>query len=225
MHILLVEDDSKIANYVERGLKESGHTCEVCTSGRDGLALAIQNDYSVVLVDRMLPELDGLTMVKAMRQANCTHPVLFLTSVGGLEDKVEGLEAGGDDYLVKPFAFLELMARINALARRPNIQANQLEFIAKDLRLDVVKRTVSRNGKLIDLKAREFSILELLLRNKGRIITRTMLLERIWDFNFEPNTSVVETQMSRLRSKVDKPFKEQLIKTVRNIGYTIRDDA
>lgn len=224
MHILVVEDDGKLARYIERGLNEAGHTCEICGNGRDGLALAVQNQYDAVVVDRMLPELDGLSMVKAMRNAKCHQPVIFVTAVGGLNDKIEGLESGADDYIVKPFAFLELLSRINAIARRPAVQVQQLELSAADLVMDIVNRTVMRDGQTIQLNAREFSVLELLLRNKGRTITRTMLLERIWDFNFEPQTSVVETQMSRLRSKIDKPFDRQLIQTVRSIGYVIEAD-
>ncbi|MEM9471658.1 MAG: response regulator transcription factor [Pseudomonadota bacterium] len=221
MHLLIVEDDDTIAKYVEKGLSEAGHSCELCSDGRDGLTLAVQGNFDVVIADRMLPGLDGLSMVKAMRQARCLVPVVFVTSVGGLGDRVEGLDAGGDDYVVKPFAFIELMARINAIARRPNINSEQLVLKVADLEVDILKRRVTRASVVIDLKPREFAILEMLVRAEGRVITRTMLLERIWEFNFDPQTSVVETQISRLRAKIDKPFDVPLIHTVRNTGYRL----
>ncbi len=221
MHLLIVEDDDAIAKYVENGLREAGHSCELCSDGRDGLALAVQGNFDVVIADRMLPGLDGLSMVKAMRQARCQVPVVFVTSIGGLGDRVEGLDAGGDDYVVKPFAFIELMARINAIARRPSISTDELVLKVADLEMDIIKRQVMRASVVIDLKPREFAILEMLMRAEGRVITRTMLLERIWEFNFDPQTSVVETQISRLRAKIDKPFELPLIHTVRNTGYRL----
>ena len=225
MHLLIVEGDDAIADYVEKGLSEAGHSCELCSDGRDGLALAVRGSFDVVIADCMLPGLDGLSMVKAMRQARCLVPVVFVTSIGGLGDRVEGLDAGGDDYVVKPFAFIELMERINAIARRPSINIEQLVFKVADLEVDILKRQVIRASVVIDLKPREFAILEMLMRAEGRVITRTMLLERIWEFNFDPQTSVVETQISRLRAKVDKPFDVPLIHTMRNTGYCIHDPS
>jgi two-component system OmpR family response regulator len=169
----------------------------------------------------MVPALDGLTIVKSLRAASVRTPVLFLTSMSGVDDRVEGLEAGGDDYLVKPFAFSELTARLNALVRRPPITTEKTKLRVGDLEVDLVKRTAERSGALIDLLPREFSLLELLMRNEGRVLTRTMLLEKIWNFNFDPQSSVVETHISRLRAKIDKPFEFPLLHTVRNTGYTL----
>src|SRR5262245_323874 len=221
MRILLVEDDGKTANYIARGLAEAGHVCDVLASGRQALVQATHEPYDVLVVDRMVPELDGLSLVKTVRAAGVKVPVLFLTAIGGVDDRVEGLEAGGDDYLVKPFAFSELLARVNALARRPPVQEQKTTLRTADLELDVVKRTVSRGGVRIDLQPREFSLLEVLMRNEGRVMTRTMLLERVWDFHFDPKTSVVETHISRLRSKIDRPFAVQLLHTIRNTGYSL----
>jgi two-component system OmpR family response regulator len=174
-----------------------------------------------MVVDRMLPGIDGLSLVKALRAGGMATPVLFLTAVGGVEDRVEGLEAGGDDYLVKPFAFSELLARVNALARRPPPAAERTRLQVLDLELDLVRRTCRRAGEPIELLPREFALLEHLMRNEGRVVTRTMLLERVWDFHFDPQTSVVETHISRLRAKVDRPFPQPLIHTVRNVGYSV----
>jgi two-component system OmpR family response regulator len=175
----------------------------------------------LAVVDRMLPGLDGLSLVKALRAAGTRTPVLFLTAVGGVDDRVEGLEAGGDDYLVKPFAFSELLARANALSRRPPVQDQKTVLRVADLELDLVKRRVTRQGQLLDLQPREFLLLEILMRNEGRVLTRTMLLERVWDLHFDPKTSVVETHISRLRSKIDRPFGSALLHTVRNTGYSL----
>ncbi|MDR7220740.1 winged helix-turn-helix domain-containing protein [Aminobacter aminovorans] len=221
MRILVVEDDRKTADYVARGLSEAGHVCDVLMDGQDALFQAIRNAYDVLVVDRMIPNLDGLSVVKALRAANVKTPVLFLTSVGGVDDRVEGLEAGGDDYLVKPFAFSELLARVNALSRRPPVQDQKTILTVADLELDVIKRRVARRGQPIELQPREFKLLELLMRNEGRVLTRTMLLERVWDLHFDPKTSVVETHMSRLRAKIDRPFDAPLLHTVRNTGYTL----
>jgi two-component system OmpR family response regulator len=220
MRILLIEDDRKTAGYIARGFAEAGHVCDVLANGRQALVQATHEPYDVFVVDRMVPELDGLSLVKAVRAAGVKVPVLFLTAIGGVDDRVEGLEAGGDDYLVKPFAFSELLARVNALARRPPVQELKTVLRTADLELDVVKRTVTRGGVRIDLQPREFSLLEVLMRNEGRVMTRTMLLERVWDFHFDPKTSVVETHISRLRSKIDRPFAVQLLHT-RNTGYSL----
>ncbi len=173
----------------------------------------------------MLPGLDGLSIVKSLREAGKRVPVLFLTALGGVDDRVDGLDAGGDDYLVKPFAFSELLARVNALARRPNLKGEVTRLKVGELEMDLVSRKVTRSGQEIDLQPREFRLLEVLMRNKGRVITRTMLLERVWSFHFDPKTSVVETHISRLRSKIDKPFDKELIQTVRGSGYSLNDSA
>lgn len=221
MRILLIEDDAKTADYVTRGLAEAGHVCDVVRDGRDGLYQATREPYDVLVIDRMLPGLDGLSVVKAVRAARVKIPAIFLTSIGGVDDRVEGLEAGGDDYLVKPFAFSELMARLNALARRPAVTEGKTVLRVGDLELDLVKRHASRAGQVIDLQPREFTLLEVLMRGEGRVLTRTMLLEMVWEFHFDPKTSVVETHISRLRSKIDKPFDVQLLHTIRNTGYSL----
>lgn len=221
MRILLIEDDKRTADYAAKGFGEAGHLCEVLSDGREALVQATHEPYDMLVVDRMLPGLDGLSLVKAIRAAGVKVPVIFLTSIGGVDDRVEGLEAGGDDYLVKPFAFSELLARVNALGRRPPVQDQKTLLRVADLEMDLIKRTVARGGQQIDLQPREFSLLEILMRNEGRVLTRTMLLERVWDFHFDPKTSVVETHISRLRSKVDKPFTVQLLHTIRNTGYSV----
>jgi len=222
MRILLIEDDRKTSDYVARGLSEAGHVCDVLADGRDGLFAATSGTYDVIVADRMLPGLDGLSMIKSARAAGTRTPVIFVTSVSGVEDRVDGLEAGGDDYLVKPFAFSELLARINALARRPPQQERQTVLKVADLEMDLVTRRVSRAGQDIDLQPREFRLLEVLMRGAGRVLTRTMLLEQVWDFHFDPKTSVVETHISRLRTKIDKPFAQPLLQTVRSTGYSLR---
>jgi two-component system OmpR family response regulator len=221
MKILLIEDDEETAAYVLNGLSEAGHLGEHCPDGRDGLVMATTEDYDVLIVDRMLPGLDGLGLVKTLRSAGVTTPVLFLTAIGGIDDRVEGLDAGGDDYLVKPFAFSELLARVAALGRRPPMAAEETVLKVADLEVNLIQRAVSRGGREIELRPREFHLLEYLLRNAGKVVTRTMLLERVWDFNFDPRTNVVETHISRLRGKIDKPFDEKLIKTVHDVRYTI----
>ncbi|MCM2294655.1 response regulator transcription factor [Allorhizobium sp. BGMRC 0089] len=223
MRILVIEDDEKMSAFIAKGLTEAGHVCDVCHDGRDGLFQATQDrdNYDVMVVDRMLPGLDGLSIVRAARAAKVRTPVLFLTAMGGVDDRVEGLEAGADDYLVKPFAFSELIARLNALARRPPVQEQRTVLKIADLELDLVKRKVHRAGQTIELQPREFLLLETLMRAEGRVLTRTMLLEKVWDIHFDPQTSVVETHISRLRTKVDKPFEVPLLHTVRSTGYSI----
>lgn len=221
MRILLIEDDPPTADYVKRGLAEDGHACDIIADGRGGLSQATRQHYDVLIVDRMLPGLDGLAVVKALRAAGVRIPVLFLTAVGGVDDRVEGLEAGADDYLVKPFAFSELLARVNALSRRPPIQQERSTLRVQDLEMDLIRRQVKRAGREIDLQPKEFRLLEVLMRNEGRVITRTMLLERVWGFHFDPKTSVVETHISRLRAKIDRPFGISLLHTVRNAGYSL----
>ena len=221
MRILLLEDDPSAADYVARGLTESGHVCDVLTEGTDALFQASRETYDVLVVDRMVPGLDGLSVVRALRAAGRKTPVLFLTALGGIDDRVEGLEAGGDDYLTKPFAFAELLARVNALARRPPVQAVKTTLRVADLELDLLARRARRGGQPIDLLPKEFTLLEVLMRNEGRVVTRTMLLERVWDFHFDPKTSVVETHISRLRAKIDRPFDLALLHTVKSAGYSL----
>jgi two-component system OmpR family response regulator len=221
MRLLLIEDDAAVSAYVARGLTEAGHICDVLADGQDGLFQATRESYDVVVVDRMLPGLDGLSLVRALRAAGGRAPVLFLTALGGIDDRVEGLEAGADDYLTKPFAFAELMARVNALARRPPVQDVQTVLRVADLELDLMRRQARRDGQVIDLLPKEYTLLEVLMRNAGRVVTRTMLLERVWDFHFDPKTSVVETHISRLRAKIDKPFDLALLHTVKNAGYML----
>jgi two-component system OmpR family response regulator len=221
MRLLLIEDDAAVSAYVARGLTEAGHVCDVLSDGTDGLFQATRESYEVLVVDRMLPGLDGLSLVRALRAAGVRVPVLFLTALGGIDDRVAGLEAGADDYLTKPFAFAELLARVNALARRPPVQEVQTVLRVADLELDMMRRQARRGDQDIDLLPKEFTLLEVLMRNAGRVVTRTMLLERVWDFHFDPKTSVVETHISRLRAKIDKPFDVALLHTVKNAGYML----
>ncbi len=224
MKVLVVEDDTETAAYVAEGLERSGHTAECVANGPDALSLAFDSDYDVLVVDRMLPGLDGLSMVKALREAGSTTPVLFLTALDGVSERVIGLDAGGDDYLVKPFAFSELLARLRALARRSSPVGDNGVLTIGDLVMDTRARRVTRQGQAIFLQPREFRLLEYLMRHAGEVVTKTMLLESVWDFNFDPRTSVVETHISRIRTKVDKPFEVALIKTMRGVGYTIDAD-
>src|SRR5271166_284175 len=224
MKILVIEDDDDTASYVAKGLIEQGHVVDRAANGRDGLFLAAGETYDVLIVDRMLPGLDGLAIVKTIRGAGLKVPVLFLTAVDGIDDRVEGLEAGGDDYLVKPFACAELSARVNALARRPAIAAVGTVLQVGDLQMDLSRRTVERGDRTIELQPREFRLLEYLMRHPGQVVTRTMLLEYVWDFHFDPHTTVVETHISRLRNKLDLGENElSLIETVRGAGYRLRE--
>lgn len=221
MRILVIEDGRETVDCVARSFKEEGHSVDWTADGREGLLLATTSNYDAIIVDRMLPGIDGLSLVKTVRGAGAAAPILFLTSLGGVDDRVEGLEAGGDDYLVKPFSFSELLARVHALARRPPIQLQEISLRVADLEVHLITRTVTRAGRPIELLPREFKLLELLMRNKGRILTKTMLLERVWNFHFDPKTSVVETHISRLRAKIDKAYDTALIHTVRGMGYSL----
>jgi two-component system OmpR family response regulator len=223
--ILLVEDDGENADYVANGLREEGHLVSQVASGAEGLICATGSVFDLLIVDRMIPGLDGLNLVKSLRAAGHHTPVLFLTALGGVEDRVSGLNAGGDDYLVKPFAFSELVARVAALGRRPHTTAGETKLQVLDLELDLLSRTVRRRGELIELQPREFRLLEYLMRHAGQVVTRTMLLEHIWDIHFDPRTNVVESHISRLRSKIDKGFEPELIHTVRGAGYCVRGPA
>ena len=225
MKLLLIEDDADMAAYVRNGLSEHGHTIDHAANGRDGLFLAAGEAYDVMIVDRMLPGLDGLALVKTVRGAGVKTPVLFLTTMSGIDDRVEGLNAGGDDYLVKPFAFSELLARITALSRRPPISNAETVFKVADLEIDLVKRVVTRSGQKVDIQPREFRLLEYLMRNVDRVVTRTMLLEQVWDFHFDPKTKIVETHISRLRAKINRGFDVELIETVRGSGSVLRAPA
>jgi two-component system OmpR family response regulator len=221
LKILVLEDDPETAGYIKKGLAESGRLVDLCADGRDAFQLASRAGYDVLVVDRMVPGMDGLRTVKSLRAAGVCTPVLFLTAVSGVRDRVEGLEAGGDDYLVKPFAFTEFVARVDALARRPPIAEVKTVLQAGDLQVDRLKRSVTRAGRRIELKPQEFRLLEYLMQNAGQVITRTMLLENAWDLHFDPKTNIIESHMSRIRAKVDRGFPCELIQTVRGAGYRI----
>ena len=225
MKILLIEDDPETSAYVARGLREHGHVLDSAATGQDGLFLASGGGHDVLIVDRMLPGLDGLGLVRALRETGVKAPVLFLTALGGVGDRVRGLEAGGDDYLVKPFAFAELLARINALGRRLPLSNAVVVLRAGDLEMDLLKRLVVRDGRPVELQPREFQLLEYLLRHTDRVVTRTMLLEAVWDFHFDPKTNIVETHISRLRAKLAQAGAAELIHTVRGSGYSLRAPA
>ena len=221
MKIIVAEDDERTADFIGKGLVENGHSVECYADGRDVLSHCLYNEFDVVVMDRMMPGMDGLSVVKSLRAAGIQTPVIFLTSMSGVDDRVDGLMGGGDDYLLTPFHFSELMARITALARRPGQSSEVTRLKVHDLELNLVARTAVRNGVSLDLQAKEFQLLEVLMRNAERVVTKTMLLERVWDFNFDPRTTVVETHISRLRGKVDKPFDVALIHTNRNSGYSL----
>lgn len=224
MRILIVEDDPDTNRFVARGLTELGHQIVASGDGRDGLFQATEGGFDALVVDRMLPGLDGLSLVKALRATGDTTPVLMLTAIDGIADRVEGLEGGADDYLVKPFAFSELAARVMALGRRPVASVQPARLHVGDIVLDLDRRTVMRAGRRIALQPREFVLLAELMRNPGRVMTRTMLLERVWDFDFDPKTNIVETHLSRLRSKLNAGFETDPIETVRGAGYMIRSE-
>lgn len=222
MRILLIEDDAETADYVVRGFRESGWVVDHAADGHDGLMMATDANYDILIVDRMLPGLDGYKLLTMLRAGGDQTPAIFLTAVSSVESRVEGLEIA-DDYLVKPFAFSELKARIGAVARRPSRETQETVLKVQDLEMDLLRRSVKRSGKEVPLQPTEFRLLEYLLNYKGQIVTRTMLLEGVWDFHFDPKTNIVETHISRLRSKVDKPFENELIQTVRGAGYMIAD--
>ena len=223
MHILLIEDDVQAAEYLVNGLGECGHVVDHAADGKIGLNLALNGRYDVIVVDRLLPERDGLSIIRMLRADRNPTPVLVLSALGEVDDRVEGLRAGGDDYLVKPYAFSELLARLDALARRNQPEAQQQYLQIADLVIDRQKQTVKRAGRLIRLQPREFRLLEYLMRNAGRLVTRTMLLEHVWDFNFDPQTNVIDVQISRLRGKIDSGFSVPLLHTVRGAGYLLSE--
>ncbi|NQZ13924.1 MAG: response regulator transcription factor [Alphaproteobacteria bacterium] len=225
MRLLVIEDDQDVSAYISKGMKEAGHAIDVADNGKDGLFLATTEDYDVMIVDRMLPELDGLTIIKTIRGAGNTTPAIILSALGEVDDRVKGLRSGGDDYLVKPFAFAELLARIEVLSRRQNNKAtnNETTLHAKGVELNLLSRKVTCDDKTIDLQAREFQLLEYMLRHKGQVVTRTMLLEHVWDYHFDPQTNVIDVHISRLRNKIESGLNKKIIRTVRGAGYIIED--
>jgi heavy metal response regulator len=222
MRVLLVEDDAKIAGFVVKGLREAGFAVDHATEGPDGLHLALQGHYDAAIVDIMLPGLDGIGMIEQVRRAKVNTPVLILSAKRSVDDRIRGLQSGGDDYLIKPFVFAELLARVNALIRRSSNSSEPTRLVFRDLVMDLVRREVVRSGSRIELQPREFSLLEYFLRNPERVLSKTMILESIWDYSFDPQTNVVDVLVSRLRSKVDKDFPEKLIHTVRGMGYVLK---
>ena len=223
MKLLLLEDDADAADFLRRGLSEAGHTVDLATNADDGLHMALEGSHDVLIIDRMVPGGDGLSLVRTIRQAGIATPAMFLTAVGGVRDRVEGFEAGGDDYLVKPYAFSELLARVQALGRRPQSIDLRTHLDVADLHLDLGARTAHRDGVRLDLTPQEFKLLELLVRHSGQVVTRAMMLDKVWGFHFDPHTNLVDAHMSRLRGKVDRPFVQDLIQTVRGSGYMIDD--
>ena len=226
MRILLIEDDQEAARYVAKGLGESGYVVDHAEDGPRGLMMATTEPYDVLVVDRMLPGVDGLSVIEALRKNGTDTPVLILSAMGSVDDRVAGLRAGGDDYLVKPFAFAELLARVEALTRRVHSAtgAPETSLRVADLEMDLLSRAVSRAGRSIDLKPREFRILEFLMRHAGQVVTRTMLLESVWDYHFDPQTNVVDVHISRLRQKIDAGFEGPLLHTVRGAGYRLAEN-
>ncbi len=222
MHILVIEDDKEMADFVQRVLKEAGHAIDVVHDGEAGLSLARNMEVDLLVVDRMLPKKNGLDLVREFREFGGTAPALFLSALGDVDHRVEGLEAGGDDYLTKPFAPSELVARVDALGRRGGSEAPITVLKVGDLEMNLLARTVQRNGEKIDLQPREFRLLEYLMRNAGQVVTRTMLLEKVWDYHFDPQTNVIDVHISRLRSKIDKDFDQALLHTVRGAGYRLQ---
>lgn len=223
MRILVIEDEARTADFIEKGLKEKGHAVDVCRTGPEGLSFALSGEHDAIILDRMLPQMDGLTVLKALRAEEKNTPAIILSALGQIDHRVEGLKAGGDDYLVKPFAFSELLARIEAIVRRHDPRAaEQTELKVDDLRLDLVSRKAIRGPREIELFPREFAILEYMMRNAGRPVTRTMLLSHVWGYQFEPQANVVDVHISRLRRKIDAAGEKPLIETLRGEGYRIR---
>ncbi len=222
MRILAIEDDATVAGFLKKRLGEDGHRVDHAADGQDGLRLASANDYEVMIVDRMLPGLDGLTVIQTVRSGGDQTPILILSALGEVDDKVRGLKAGGDDYLVKPFAYSELMARVESLVRRFSSREERTSLQIADLKMDLLSREVARDDQDSDLKPREFLLLEYLMRHAGQILTRTMLLEAVWDYHFDPQTNVIDVHISRLRQKVDRAFDQPLIHTIRGAGYVLR---
>jgi two-component system, OmpR family, response regulator len=225
MHLLLIEDDAEAAEFLAKGLRESGYAVDLAKDGREGLFQATEIKYDLIVADRQLPHVDGLSIVQVLRKNGSAVPVLLLSALGSVDDRIEGLKAGGDDYLTKPFAFGELLARIEALLRRGQGATTVTRLRIADLEIDLLGRTVARGGKQIDLTTKEFQLLEFLARRPGQVVTRTMLLEGVWDLHFDPQTNVIDVHMSRLRAAIDRDFDRQLIHTIRGAGYVLRDDS
>jgi len=226
MRILLVEDDKDVAGFVAKGLREAGHVVEHADNGRDGLFLAASENFDAIILDRMLPGgVDGLRLLETLRSQDNHTPVLFLSALAQVDDRIRGLKAGGDDYLTKPFVFAELLARVEALTRRSRNEGPQTKLVVGDLEMDLLARNVRRAGQKIDLQPREFRLLEYMMRHAGQVVTRTMLLEGVWDYHFDPQTNVIDVHVSRLRQKVDKPFASAMIHTIRNAGYMLRAEG
>jgi DNA-binding response OmpR family regulator len=225
MRILLIEDDRSIADFILRGLREEGFAVDHADNGEDGLQLALTEPYDAAIVDLMLPRLDGLSVIRRLREARRLTPVIILSAKGSVDDRVKGLQSGGDDYLTKPFAISELVARVQALIRRSSGIADPTVIQVADLRIDLLSREVRRGGESIDLQPKEYALLEYLMRNAGRVVTKTMIIEHVWDYNFDPGTNVVEARVCRLRDKIDKPFARKLIQTIRGAGYVLKEDA
>ncbi|MDO9430178.1 MAG: response regulator transcription factor [Pseudomonadota bacterium] len=221
MRILIVEDDLEAAEVMDRGLTEAGHECVRAPDGEDGLAAARGGEFDVMIVDRMMPRMDGITMIQTIRREGDQTPVLFLSALGEITDRVDGLKAGGDDYLVKPYAFAELIARVEALSRRRETGSVQTMLRVGELEMDLIGRAVHRQGKEIDLQPREFQLLEFMMRHAGQSVTRTMLLEKVWEYHFDPQTNVIDVHISRLRAKIDKGFDKPMLQTVRGAGYRL----
>ena len=222
MKILLIEDDESLSNYIKKGLKEHGHIIDAFSDGSEGLEAAYLEEHDIILLDRMLPSIDGLTIVKQIRNDNINTPILFLSALGEVDDKVKGLKAGGDDYLVKPFSFSELIARVEALNRRQNPKSENDILKIEDLILNKRKREVKRGDNFIKLQPQEYRLLEILMENANEVLTRTMLLEKVWDLHFDPQTNIIDVHISRLRKKIDKNYKKTLLKTIRGAGYSIQ---
>jgi two-component system OmpR family response regulator len=222
MRILVIEDDADTAAYMVKGLKESGYVVDHAADGRDGMFHAMSGGYDALIVDRMLPNVDGLSIIQAIRTAGIKTPALILSALGAVDDRVKGLKAGGDDYLTKPYAFSELLARIEVMLRRGAGSTVETKLRVADLEMDLLARTVIRGGQELDLQPREFLLLEYLMRNAGHVVTRTMLLEHVWDYHFDPQTNVIDVHISRLRQKIDKGFPKPLLHTVRGAGYSLR---
>jgi len=222
MRILVVEDDKKIASFVVQGFKQNGFAVDHCSDGEEALALARSTPYDAAVVDVMLPRLDGLSLVQAWRREKMPLPVLILSAKASVDDRVKGLQAGGDDYVVKPFAFSELLARVQALIRRATHATEPTRLTVGDLTLDLLNREVTRAGRAIELQAREFALLEFLMRHAGRVVTKTMILEHVWDYSFDPQTNVVDVVVCRLRNKIEKDFPGKMIHTLRGVGYVLK---